>query len=167
MAAGSTDHEWCDACPAPAGSSTSRLGIANPFGLEQTDFVASNVFSLAQAAYQRQPHLIPLGVYDSDTMVGFVMYADPASPPDELGRTWIYRVMIGQDYQGKGYGRAAMVALLDRMRAATPPPRLIALDFHEDNHVAAQLYESLGFERTGEQEGHEVVAMLDLTKGSS
>jgi len=31
-------------------------------GPEQTDFVASNVFSLAQAAYQRQPRLIPLGV---------------------------------------------------------------------------------------------------------
>jgi len=94
-------------------------------------------------------------------MVGFVMYADPASPPDDQGRTWILRIMIGQDHQGKGYGRAAMIALLARMQAATPPPRTIALDFHEGNHVAEKLYESLGFRKTGEQEGHEVIAILD------
>ncbi len=134
-----------------------RLSVAPT----QTDFVASNVFSLAQAAYQRQPRLIPLGVYDGDTLVGFVMYADPAAPPDDQGRTWIMRVMVGQDYQGKGYGRAAMVALLARMNVATPPPRLIALDFHEANHVAEHLYASLGFKRTGEQEGHEVIAVLE------
>jgi len=128
----------------------------------QEDFVASNVYSLAQAAYQGG--LVPLAVYATTAdgqgnaaLVGFVMYS---TLPDEVGRHWIFRVMFDQSQQGKGYGRAAMALLLDEMRANIPDLRTIALDFHERNHVAEKLYESLGFVRTGEVEEHEIVAAL-------
>ena len=39
---------------------------------EQKDFVASNVFSMAQAKVQ--PECIPLAIYLGDELVGFVMY---------------------------------------------------------------------------------------------
>lgn len=134
----------------------------------QEDFVASNAYSLAQAAYQ--PGLIPLAVYATDagstsaaepmeTLVGFAMYA---TLPDEVGRHWIFRVMFDQSQQGKGYGRATMLLLLARMRAAIPDLRTITLDFHERNHIAEALYESLGFVKTGEVEEHEVVASLPV-----
>src|SRR5690348_10609217 len=77
----------------------------------QENFVATNVYSLAQAAYE--PILTPMGVYDGETMVGFVMYTNRAA---DDGRHWIVRVMVGADYQRKGYGRAAMIALIERMR---------------------------------------------------
>lgn len=127
---------------------------------EQTEFVASNAMSLAQAAYQRRPSLIPLGVYHRETMVGFVMYVHPEAAADDQGRHWIYRVMVGQQYQGKGYGRAAMETLLARMRATIPADRPIALDYHERNAVAARLYQQLGFVPTGERDGAEIIAVL-------
>lgn len=127
---------------------------------EQTEFVASNAVSLAQAAYQRNPGLIPLGAYEGETMVGFVMYVSPEAAPDERGRHWIYRVMVGQQYQGRGYGRAAMEALLAHMRATVPADRPIALDYHERNVVAAHLYQRLGFVPTGERDGVEIIAVL-------
>ncbi|HUY78261.1 MAG TPA: GNAT family N-acetyltransferase [Ktedonobacterales bacterium] len=138
----------------------------------QEDFVASNVYSLAQAAYQLG--LIPLAVYATsagygsadesatepvETLVGFAMYS---RLPDELGRHWIFRVMFDQSQQGKGYGRATMLLLLERMRATIPDLRTITLDFNQRNHVAEALYESLGFVKTGEMEEDEVVASLPV-----
>ncbi len=128
---------------------------------DQTDFVAPNVYSLAQAAYQGG--LVPLAVYvrpqegADETLVGFAMYS---ILPDEQGRHWIFRLMIGPQYQGRGYGRAMTLAVIERMRAEIPGLREIALDFHEDNYVAEKLYESLGFVKTGEHEGHEIIATL-------
>ncbi|HLY32134.1 MAG TPA: GNAT family N-acetyltransferase [Ktedonobacterales bacterium] len=130
---------------------------------DQTEYIASNVFSLAQAAYQAG--LVPLGVYTrltegaDETLVGFAMYS---TLPDEQGRYWIFRLMVGLGYQGRGYGRAMTQAVIERMRAEIPGLRVIALDFHENNHVAEALYESLGFAKTGEREGHEIIASLAI-----
>src|SRR6266496_4306391 len=78
----------------------------------QTRFVASNLYSLAQSKYE--PECVPLAVYDDEQMVGFVMYR----PEDHgLAKIWfIDRLMIGEGHQKKGYGRAAMTLLIDRLR---------------------------------------------------
>jgi diamine N-acetyltransferase len=44
------------------------------------------------------------------------------------------------------------------LRGHIPCP--IALDYHEQNAVAARLYASLGFVPTGEQVGHDIIAVL-------
>jgi diamine N-acetyltransferase len=121
---------------------------------EQRTYVASNVYSLAEAAYE--PVLTPLAVYDGDAMVGFVMYT---SQPIE-GRYWIMRVMIDRNHQHQGYGRAAMVQLIERMRAI-PGCQEIVLDFEKENTQAEQLYLSLGFERIDEND-HAYIARLKL-----
>lgn len=124
---------------------------------EQERFVASNAFSLAQSKYE--PELIPQGIYDGDTMVGFLMYR----PGDfGLAKVWlIYRLMVGKDYQGKGYGRAGMVCLLQRLRAI-PSYNAVLISFVPDNDAARALYASLGFEDTGEIEDGEIVYRLAL-----
>lgn len=126
----------------------------------QDHFVAPNIYSLAQAAYETE--MVPLGVYEDETMVGFVMYTKAAA--DDLGRYWIVRVLIGADQQGKGYGRATMTALIERMRDEIPGLKAVTLDFHRENAVAEKLYESLGFQKTGEIEGDEVVATLTFAQ---
>jgi diamine N-acetyltransferase len=125
---------------------------------DQEKFVANNAFSLAQAAYT--PGFVPLAAYEGDTMVGFTMYG---MIPDEAGRHWIIRIMIDPAQQGKGYGRALTAAAIAHMRHDIATLREIALDYHEDNAVAAKLYASLGFQPTGEREHHEIVASLKLT----
>ena len=124
---------------------------------EQERFVASNVFSLAQSKYE--PELIPMGIYDGEMMVGFLMYR----PMDfGVGRVWaIYRLMVAHDQQGKGYGRAGMVALLERLRAI-PGYNAVLISFVPDNDAARKLYASLGFTDTGEVDDGEIVYRLAL-----
>ncbi|MBA3824534.1 MAG: GNAT family N-acetyltransferase [Ktedonobacterales bacterium] len=124
---------------------------------EQEDFVANNTYSLAQAAYT--PGLVPLAAYVGDEMVGFTMYD---TQPDEQGRYWIHRVMIDPNKQGLGYGRTLMELVIARLRHDIPTLREIALDYHENNAVAAKLYANLGFRETGERNDHEIVASLRI-----
>lgn len=126
-------------------------------GPGQENFVASNAFSLAQSKYE--PELIPQAIYDGETMVGFLMYR-----PADLGlaKMWyIYRLMVAHDQQGKGYGRAGMECLLERLRAI-PGYNAVLISFVPDNDAARKLYASLGFEDTGEIEDGEIVYRLGL-----
>ncbi|HEX6844920.1 MAG TPA: GNAT family N-acetyltransferase [Actinomycetota bacterium] len=102
----------------------------------------------------------PLEIRADGRTVGFVMWArDPAD-----GSYWIGGFVIDRREQGKGYGRAALTALVDALRAK-PECRQVALTYRPDNHVAKALYASLGFRETGEWEDDEVVARLDVRPG--
>ncbi len=96
---------------------------------EQKRFVASNMYSLAQAYVQ--PECIPFALYAENKPVGFVMYA----MDEDDHEYWIFRLMNDKKFQRKGYGREAMHLLNDRIRAdqdhrifytvlsrTTPPP---------------------------------------------
>jgi len=134
----------------------------------QENFVSPNARSLVRAHYE--PWWIPLGVYAGDEMVGFVMHG---RWPDGLEMEWhpdaipghdhILRVMIDKRHQGKGYGRAAMVALIERIKAQGNC-RAIELSFNPENAVAEKLYASLGFVRTGRMVDGEVEMRLDVTE---
>jgi [ribosomal protein S5]-alanine N-acetyltransferase len=122
---------------------------------QQTKWVAPVMRSLALALMSGtwQPLLILAG----DRTVGFLMWArDPAD-----GSYWIGGFVIDRRHQGKGYGRAALSALLDRFRTL-PDVGEAALSYREDNVVAKRLYASLGFVETGEMEHDEIVARLTL-----
>jgi diamine N-acetyltransferase len=131
-----------------------RLKVAD----DQQKFVASNAVSLAQSKYE--PECVPLAVYDGDIIVGFVMYR-----PEDYGisKLWfIDRLMVGAQYQGKGYGRAAMEALIARLKAV-PGYNAILISFVPGNEAAEKLYSSLGFVDTGEIEEGEIVYRLSLS----
>ena len=119
----------------------------------QRGFVAPNVFSIAQSKVE--PTFETLAVYDGDEMVGFVMYGYDAD--DECHE--VARLMVDKAHQGKGYGRAAMVEVIRRLRAE-PGCRQIALSVSPENLPAQRLYESLGFARTGEVSHGEDVMRL-------
>jgi len=127
-----------------------RLAVAP----DQKRFVASNLYSIAEAIFN--PTFAPLAIYnEAETMVGFLMHgANPDN--DEL---WILRLMVGQQYQGRGYGRAAMEEIIRRLQAR-PDCQEIFTSYKPGNHVAARLYQSLGFEDTGRIEDGELVVCL-------
>ncbi len=124
---------------------------------EQRSFVASNTYSLAQAFVQ--PECVPLALYVENKPVGFAMYCI-----DESDREyWIYRLMIDQRHQGRGYGRAAMLLLIDRIRSEMDEQRhRIFISFEPENKVAKSLYESLGFVPDGRVEYGEIVYRLEV-----
>lgn len=112
---------------------------------DQSDFIASNAESLEQAA--DSPWCEPLAVRAMQTgeMVGFLMHA---LDPDENSR-WIYRLMIDHRHQGRGYGRAALRALLAYLQPLPGGPG-VALGVAPENIGAKHLYASEGFVETGE-----------------
>lgn len=109
---------------------------------DQKNFVASNVFSVAQSKVE--PTMLPYVICDGETMVGFAM----TGPDVEKGEQWIIRFMIDQAFQGKGYGRKALELLIEKLRGEEPCEK-VCLCVEPDNAVAAGLYRSLGFVDTG------------------
>ena len=130
-----------------------RACIALKTADEQDGFVATNVVSIAQAYVE--PDFVPRAIYDDDTIVGFLMYGRDAT----TGADWIIRLMIGSQFQRKGYGRAAMQQVIDLL-GRQPDCKEIMISYVPENTVAEQLYASLGFEPTGEIDDGEVVARL-------
>jgi diamine N-acetyltransferase len=133
-----------------------RLKVASG----QENFVAPNVFSLAQAAYE--PHVLPLAIYEAETMVGFVM----AQHLSDKGIPFIWRLMVDAEHQGKGYGKAGIQQMVERLKAM-PGCQRIGISYMPDNETARQLYLALGFVETGEMDEDEVVAYLQVDSSES
>ena len=78
----------------------------------QEGFVESVAECLAEA--DRRRCWRPVGVYDGDALIGFAMYGFfwEYLP---FGRLWLDRLLIDRRFQGRGYGRAALAALLERL----------------------------------------------------
>jgi diamine N-acetyltransferase len=120
---------------------------------EQSAWVAPTSRYLAVCAYGGNWH--PMGIYTDDNPIGFAMWAyDPADRSH-----WIGGFLVDRSQQGRGHGRAAMLAIMDYLRASEGATSL-ALSYAPDNAVARRLYASLGFVETGEREGDELVARL-------
>jgi diamine N-acetyltransferase len=101
----------------------------------------------------------PLAVTAGGDVVGFVMWA---VDPDDLSG-WIGGLVIGREYQRRGYGRAAVLALVERLRRDEGCPSA-ALSYAAENSAARALYTSVGFAETGEREDGELVSRLALPR---
>lgn len=130
---------------------------------EQKNFVASNVYSLAEAyATGAEGDFVkPFGIYAGDTPVGFLMIGyfvkkdgddeddedDEEETPDYTwGNYLLWRFMIDQRYQKKGYGRQALQLALDYIRTCPAGPATYCwLSFEPENEAARRLYRSCGF----------------------
>lgn len=122
---------------------------------EQREFVASNAYSLVQAQYM--VGLYPLCIYDGEQMVGFLMWEEDKEDHD-LG---MCRLMIDQKFQKRGYGRAAVIKLMDLVREKYGHVSFYT-SFESENTVAGKLYMDLGFTKTGDLIGDEIVLMAQL-----
>ena len=132
---------------------------------DQKNFVASNVYSIAESQFgydhPEDGHwdMAPYGIYDGGEPVGFLMIGYNFSHARTQG--FIIRLMVGEKYQGKGYGKFGMHWILDHFRKDERIQR-IGISYEPDNEVARTLYASLGFVETGEIDQGEVVAELQI-----
>ena len=112
---------------------------------EQKNFVAPNMVSLVQAAYE--PDFYPLGVYDEGKMVGFILYDF-----DYDLKGWsMSRFMVDEKYQNKGIGKKALKEFIHFF--IYKHGRLPLYTSAEvDNSIAIGLYEHSGFEKQEEFE---------------
>lgn len=122
---------------------------------DQEQFVASNAKSIAQAhdsdsAWYR-------AIYAGDTPVGFVMlYIDEEKP-----EYYIWRFMIGEQYQRMGYGSQAMSRVLEHVRTL-PNAKEVRLSYFPAEGEPLPFYERFSFVETGEWEHGEKVMALTL-----
>ena len=79
---------------------------------EQERFVSHPIRSLAQA-YIYRDQCQPLGIYEDDIMVGYVMVIYDYDIPEYD----IWHMMIDESNQGRGYGKSALDCVLDYIKA--------------------------------------------------
>ena len=134
----------------------------------QKNFVASNIYSLAEAYVTLVNQVtipMPFAIYAKDVLVGFLMlsYDTNASDETKMATYSVWRMMIDKRYQQRGYGTAAMTSALEYIKTFPKGPAgAVILSYEPDNSVAKLLYETLGFVETGEIEDGEVGAKLTL-----
>ena len=138
---------------------------------DQREFVASNDVSIIEAytAITANGYAFPFGIYDDEQIVGFLMigfdkddYWDDA-PDIANGNYNLWRLMIDQKYQHRGYGKRAIELALEFVRTfPCGKADYCWLSYEPENVVAKELYASFGFSETGEKDGEELIAVLKL-----
>lgn len=136
----------------------------------QADYVASNIESILEAFATREAGGIaaPFALYDGVALVGFVMigYGDlpgEENPAISAGNYCLWRLMIDERWQGRGYGKQAIEKVVEYV--CTKPfgeAEYCWLSYDPDNQRLGKLFTSFGFAETGEMDGEEAIAALKL-----
>lgn len=122
----------------------------------QERFVSHPIRSLAQAYVYRE-QCQPFGIYEGDTMVGYVMVIYDFEIPEYD----IWHMMIDGSAQRRGYGGLAVDQVLDYIKAKPfGNSDRVTLTCNRDNIQALNLYKSKGFKETGAVDGDEIELSL-------
>ena len=125
---------------------------------EQAGFIESPTECLREA--DASDFWRPVGIYDGTELVGFAMYG--YLPLLGEGQLWFDRLLIDKAFQGRGYAKAAIAALLERLRQEYPCRR-VYLSVYGDNAAAIHLYQQAGFSFNGDYDTKgERVMVLDF-----
>ena len=136
------------------------------FGLrvakDQMQYIASNEASW-KTANENAKVARPFAIYCDGEMVGFTMFAFDEDYEDPDDRYWLWRLMIDESFQGKGYGTAALKEIIRYFKEHGA--NNIRLSTKDTNKVALSIYQKAGFRVTGEMNDEEIVLQLDDISG--
>lgn len=146
-----------------------KVCALEPFD-EQKDFVAENIQSLAEAYATRNEgnNALPLAVYQDDELIGFVMIGKGTVGNEEESdlikeNYCLWRLMIDRKFQGKGYGKQTMDAVMSLIRTFPfGQAQKVWLSYEPENTRAKEIYNKYGFVENGEMCGNEIIAVYDL-----
>jgi diamine N-acetyltransferase len=126
----------------------------------QEGLVAPVAWSLADA-YVAPPGMAwPRLVYDGDDLVGFMMAAFASGNPNPVYHSYLWRLNISAEHQGRGYGRFAVGELCQE--AIRRGQHQLTVSYHLADNGPEPFYRRLGFRPTGEFIAGETVAELIL-----
>ena len=112
---------------------------------DQEEFVSHPIRSLAQA-YVYRDQCQPFGIYE-----------------DDVPEYDIWHMMIDETQQGKGYGKAALKLILDYIEEKPfGNSDRVVLTCNKNNTYALNMYKSLGFEMTGNEDEDELELALTV-----
>ncbi len=127
---------------------------------DQEGFVAPNAVSIAEAYFE--PNAWFRAIYADGEPVGFVMLEDDPAKEEYV----LWRLMIADGLQGRGYGKRAVELLIDYVRTR-PGATALMTSWVPGDRGPAEFYRKLGFEPTGEIDEGEVVGRLALDAAHS
>lgn len=122
---------------------------------EQRGFVANNAASIAEAHFS--PEAWFRAIYAGEEPVGFLMLSDKPEEPEYF----LWRLMVGAEHQGRGYGRRALERLVEHVRGRPGATELLVSVVQEEGNPQP-FYEALGFASTGVVEDGELVLRYAL-----
>lgn len=131
----------------------------------QQRFVGSVRDSLADAA--DHPHANPWyrALLADGEPVGFVMLSRNVTPrpPEIIGPWFLWRLLVDERHQGRGYGRRAVGLVVDLVRAAGATELLTS--YVPEPAGPAGFYRRLGFVPTGDlDDSGEIIVRLPLRR---
>ena len=146
------------------------------YGMKSNDeLVAPNRESLAEAYAYTLEHghdkLLVRAIYHDETPVGFLManYDPKYEFMDNKGEPYFYlwRLMIDEQHQNKGYGRRAMEIFIEELKTGVyGKANAFYTGVVPASTVTPKFYGDLGFVETGEIDGepddYEIVVRLAL-----
>ncbi|MEK4425500.1 GNAT family N-acetyltransferase [Solibacillus sp. FSL K6-1523] len=150
--------------------------IALEVGEDQKDFLeTTNLRSFADAHMMNADGIpaTPIAIYNDEVVVGFLMYIyDTLDHESFKNETFyeekcyfIWHIMIGKEYQGKGFGKLAFEKMLmDIETAPHGEAKYVALFYHTNNVIAKALYASFGFVETGIIQDQSMLAIKNLDR---
>ncbi|MBU1094336.1 MAG: GNAT family N-acetyltransferase [Firmicutes bacterium] len=126
----------------------SVIRLSDTLSETQKKCVARNETSLAQA-YLNQNKAWPRAVYVDDTPIGFIMLnrAPDHIPEEDQPALDIWRLMIGGNYQAKGYGKQVLDTILQMARDEKMKTVYLSCDMAGE--MPYQFYMKYGFIDTG------------------
>lgn len=130
---------------------------------EQAGYVEGVAASLDEAAETPDARPWYRAVYAGDVPVGFVMISDgiTVQNPEYLGPYFLWRLLIDQQQQGRGYGAAALGLVVDHLRSR-PGARVLITSCGQGPGSPEGFYLRQGFRSTGTEHEGELVLELDL-----
>ena len=129
--------------------------------VHQKQYIAANRSSLETAAREEHRQVArPFAICADNQPIGFAMFAFDLASEDPDDRYWLWRFMIDKSFQGKGYGSAALEAVIEYFRQQGA--NHILLSTKDTNTAALSLYHKYQFAETGEMNDDEIVLRLTL-----
>ena len=144
---------------------TAALRLRSAPGQEQ--FVASVEQSFADALEHPEACARYWAVYDGDEAVGFTMISDNIpretldADPTLVGPYFLWRLLIDERQQRRGYGTATLDAVVAYVRSR-PDGDALLTSAGQGEGSPQPFYERYGFVPTGDIVEDEVVLRLDL-----
>jgi diamine N-acetyltransferase len=128
----------------------------------QEQFVVGVADSLVEAVEDPGGRAIYWAIYAEDIPVGFVMISDEVDSPGYIAQ-YLWRLLIDQRHQGRGYGTAALDLIVEYFRGR-PGVGMMWTSCGEGDGSPLGFYERYGFEQTGDRVfDNEILLRLKIT----
>ncbi|PGS05839.1 MULTISPECIES: GNAT family N-acetyltransferase [Bacillus] len=124
-----------------------REALTLSVNIEQQKFVSEVTppvaIALAKAYIRPDDRMIePFGIYHNEKMIGFFNLHYELDCQKDF---WLFHFFIDKGHQRKGFGAAAIKALINHLKIVHPSCHRIRLTVHPENDSGQKFYSNQGF----------------------